>query len=499
MQEFLTINLSRRMATFLLFLSCFDSLVYWVNCVTQAEIDQHLTLGMNLLARGAYSDALSHFHAAVDADPNNYMSFYKRATVYLAMSRSRPALTDLDTVLKMKPDFVKARHQRGGVLLKMGRLDEAHIDLENVVRKEPENMEAQKQYAMVNSLKEKIDEVKDYINWSQYEPAIESLNELMEYIPWDPSLRELRSECYLGMGNVIHAISDIRTVTKLTTDNTAASFKLSNLHYQIGEAEESLIEIRECLKLDPEHKDCYPFYKKLKKVAKYLNKAKESREQQEWNECVENAQKVLSNEPTVEGIRFHAYDRLCHCQKEAGNAAESRKACGEAIKIEPDEPRLYCDRAEAYLLEDMFDEAINEFRTALEKDESFSRAKEGMAKAQKLQKQAGKRDYYKILGVKRSATKKEIQKAYKKLALEWHPDKFQDEEEKKAAEKKFMDIAAAKEVLTDAEKRAKYDSGEDPLDPEGGGGDHPFRQGGFHFPGGNPFGGGPFQFKFHFN
>ena len=122
-----------------------------------------------------------------------------------------------------------------------------------------------------------------------------------------------------------------------------------------------------------------------------------------------------------------------------------------------------------------------------------------MAKAQKLQKQAGKRDYYKILGVKRSATKKEIQKAYKKLALEWHPDKFQDEDDKKAAEKKFMDIAAAKEVLTDADNRAKYDAGEDPLDPEGGGRDHPFNQGGFHFPGGNPFGGGPFQFKFHFN
>merc|ERR1711976_1012663 len=244
------ITMTKKMASFLFILTCFDSLMSWVECATQKEIDQHLTLGMNLLARGAYSDALSHFHAAVDADPNNYMSFYKRATVYLAMSRSRPALTDLDTVLKMKPDFVKARHQRGGVLLKMGRLDEAHIDLENVVRKEPDNMDAQKQYAMVNSLKEKIDEVRDLFNWSQYEPAIESLNELMEYIPWDPSLRELRSECYLGMGNVIHAISDIRTVTKLTTDNTAASFKLSNLHYQIGEAEESLIEIRECLKLD---------------------------------------------------------------------------------------------------------------------------------------------------------------------------------------------------------------------------------------------------------
>ena len=34
------------------------------------------------MSRGAYSDALSHFHAAVDSDPNNYMSYYKRATVY---------------------------------------------------------------------------------------------------------------------------------------------------------------------------------------------------------------------------------------------------------------------------------------------------------------------------------------------------------------------------------------------------------------------------------
>lgn len=486
------------MASFLLFLSCFDSVVYWVSCVSQAEIDQHLSLGMNLLARGAYSDALSHFHVAVDADPNNYMSYYKRATVYLAMSRSRPALSDLDTVLKNKPDFLKARHQRGGVLLKMGRLDEAHIDLENVVRKEPDNEDAQRQYAMVNALKERIEEVRDYINWNNYEPAIELLNDLLEYIPWDPSLRELRSECYLGLGNVIHAISDIRTVTKLTSDNTAAYFKLANLHYQIGEAEESLAEIRECLKLDPEHKDCYPLYKKIKKVAKFLIAAKDSRERQEWDECVSNAQKVLKNEPTIEGIRFHAYDRLCHCQKELGNAVESRKACSDAIKID-DEPRLYCDRAEAYLLEDMFDEAMKDFRTALEKDEGFARAKEGMAKAQKLQKQAGKRDYYKILGVKRSATKKEISKAYKKLALEWHPDKFQDEEEKKVAEKKFMDIASAKEVLSDPELRQKYDAGDDPLDPENGGGDHPFRQnGGFHFPGGNPFGGGPFQFKFHF-
>merc|ERR1712224_354473 len=80
---------------------------------------------------------------------------------------------------------------------------------------------------------------------------------------------------------------------------------------------------------------------------------------------------------------------------------------------------------------------------------------------------------------------KEIKKAYRKLAQKWHPDNFQDEDEKKKAEKKFMDIAAAKEVLTDEEMRQKYDHGEDPLDPEQKNG------------GGNPFNGGPFPFHGH--
>ena len=56
-------------------------------------------------------------------------------------------------------------------------------------------------------------------------------------------------------------------------------------------------------------------------------------------------------------------------------------------------------------------QAVKDFRSALDKDEDFSRAKEGIQKAQKLEKQAKKRDYYKILGVKRTASKKEINKA----------------------------------------------------------------------------------------
>lgn len=78
------------------------------------------------------------------------------------------------------------------------------------------------------------------------------------------------------------------------------------------------------------------------------------------------------------------------------------------------------------------------------------------------------------------------------MAQKWHPDAYQGDQ-KKLAEKKFIDVAAAKEVLTDPEKRRQFDSGEDPLDPEanqGSRGPSPFH----HFQHGSPF-----QFKFHFN
>ena len=64
-------------------------------------------------------------------------------------------------------------------------------------------------------------------------------------------------------------------------------------------------------------------------------------------------------------------------------------------------------------------------------------------------------DYYKILGVKRTATKAEIKRAFKKLSLKYHPDKNKDNPKK--AKEKFIKIANAYEVLSDDEKRKIYD------------------------------------------
>ncbi len=65
-----------------------------------------------------------------------------------------------------------------------------------------------------------------------------------------------------------------------------------------------------------------------------------------------------------------------------------------------------------------------------------------------------KKDFYEILGVSKSATADEIKKAYRKVAMQYHPDRNPGD---KAAEDKFKEAAEAYEILSDADKRAKYD------------------------------------------
>jgi DnaJ-class molecular chaperone len=103
------------------------------------------------------------------------------------------------------------------------------------------------------------------------------------------------------------------------------------------------------------------------------------------------------------------------------------------------------------------------------------------------------RDYYAILGVPRDADAARLKKAYRKLAMKWHPDKNPDNQAE--AQAKFQDISEAYDVLNDPDKRRIYDQfGEDGLKAGAGGGGYTFTQGNAEeifrtfFGGSSPFG-----------
>jgi len=80
-----------------------------------------------------------------------------------------------------------------------------------------------------------------------------------------------------------------------------------------------------------------------------------------------------------------------------------------------------------------------------------------------LKAATNKKDHYEILGVDKTASDETIKKAYKKLAIKWHPDKWakKGEEAIAKANKKMLEINEAKKILMDKDKRYKYDNGHD--------------------------------------
>ncbi|KHJ43733.1 tetratricopeptide repeat protein [Trichuris suis] len=430
------------------------------------EIERHLEMGKQYLSKGQFSDAIMHYDAALELDPDNYMTLYRRATAYLANGRSKSAIPDLNKVVELKPDFVAARLQRGSILLKQGDLDAAEKDFQTVINRDQSSRDAE-----------------------------ENIRRAM---PWSERLRLKRAECYEHLGALQKAISDIRSATRLVPDNTKAMYKASQFSYMLGNLHDAIEGIRECLKIDPDQRECFTFYKKLKRLVKVHDSVLDASAKEQWKLCLDGTGQMLKQESEVTAVIMLAKKAQCKCLGMVGQLDDAIRVCSEVLEKNPNELPTLLNRAEVYIQNNEFEQAIHDYQKALQIDEDNQAARAGLKKAQNLLKQSKKKDYYKILGVKRNADKATIIKAYRKLAQKWHPDNF-DKDEKKKAEERFIDIAAAKEVLTDPDKRAQYDSGVDPLDPEAQQqAHHPFYQ---YFQGFDaPFdqGGGPFTFKFHF-
>ncbi|VVD05493.1 unnamed protein product [Leptidea sinapis] len=246
-----------------------DVVLEFSECTTQAEVNKHLQLGMDFLVRGQLSDALTHYHAAVEGDPNNYLTYFKRGTVYYALGKAKFALQDFSKVLELKPDFTSARMHRAEVYFKLAEYSKAKEEFLQVTYEDPYNEEAVAYYNQCDSWVSEARLAQAYIRGGDHRAAADTLSRLLEVSPWSAALRQLRADCYIALNDLFSAVSDIRA------------------------------EVRECLKLDPEHKLCFPLYKKLKKVDKLLLQCEELSEGGQFSRCVESGRQVLKTEDTV--------------------------------------------------------------------------------------------------------------------------------------------------------------------------------------------------------
>eukprot|EP00124_Ichthyophonus_hoferi_P004462 Ihof_evm2s495 gene=Ihof_evmTU2s495 len=429
-------RLTRRLC--LVLLSCLLGQGYATN------FDDMIAEARSALREGNYEAAVEKVSGIIDLDPNHFVAFDLRSTVYQAVGRTRNALQDLDKATAINPKLTRAWLKKSQLELKLGRFDDAEKSLSHLA----ESPEAA-------SLKQNILEAREHktqgmhlYQKKDHAGAVHLLTQAITHANEDPDIRTLRAKANEILGNLAEAIGDYTRATKMSNDDTDGFLQLSLLYHKNGEPGSSLVQIRSCLKLDPEHKECFDHYKRVKKLSAQVDAATKALEEQRYDDAIEKINIVLEKSKDSMPLQQEMTKKLCTSHLQLKHGTEALKECSSALKLVGQDADLLCDKAEALILLGEFDAAITSYQEALNIQEDHSRAKEGVDKAQKLKKQASKRDYYKILGVPRNADKKQINKAYRKMVLEWHPDKY-DGDDKSMAQKKFMDLSDAKDVLMD--------------------------------------------------
>lgn len=219
--------------------------------------------------------------------------------------------------------------------------------------------------------------------------------------------------------------------------------------------------LRECMSQDPDNKEAANALRMIKTAAKKKEEANTVFKNNEF----ESAIKLFDEAVALDPLNLNYNSILLHNKAIALTKLkkdnEAMKALNLCIKMQPKYAKALARRGDLKVAMKQFDEAVPDFAAAKEIDPSIKDIETKLKYAQQETKKAKKKaDYYEVLGVKKDATEKEIKAAYRKKALEYHPDRNNDSQEQKdMAAKKFKEVGEAYAILSDPQKRKQHDMG----------------------------------------
>ena len=387
---------------------------------------------------------------AIDAEPTSATYRSNRAAAYISANRYAQALEEAKKADELEPANPKIMHRLARIYTALGRPAEA-IDV--YARIEPPA--SAKDTAAAESMLQSITQAEDMIKQEKggYSMAIYLLDQavkglgtgMMQPRKW----LLLRIEAYLKLGNV-NALGEAQNLCmSLLRENNQdpdALFLRGKLFYTQGDGDQAQKHFRRVLSLDPDHTQAAKWLRTLTKLNRAKDEGNAAFKARKYREAIELYTKGLAIDPTNKNINSRLYQNRAQAHT---NLKEYQKAiddCTRAIETDPTYIKARKTRAKAYGGAGNWDEAVKELKAIAEEHPEEPGIQSEIRKAELELKKAQRKDYYKILGVDKDATETEIKKAYRKKAIQHHPDKTGNTDD--AA---FKEIVEAYETLSDPE------------------------------------------------
>jgi DnaJ family protein C protein 7 len=461
-----------------------------------------------------YARAIDEYSKAVDLFPSSSTYLSNRAAAYMSNGRYASALADCARAGDLEPGNHKILLRLARIYTALGQAQEALVTFKRI-QPPPSERDMAPAREMMHHLNSAQEALRNRTAPSMVLHALDQSEKLLGPGVSRPRKWQLmRAEAYLNMGNA-KALGEAQSITshliRSNQRDPEALVLRGRIIYSQGDNSQAENHFRQALECDPDYKDAASWLRKVKRLERVKNDGNIEYKARRWQAAFDKYTEALSIDPTNRGTNSKLLQNraLCRIQLRQYDAAISD--CDQAISLDPTYFKARKTKATALGQAERWEDAVREWKKLHEMNPEDSSLAREIRRAELELKKSQRKDYYKILGVSKDADENTIKKAYRKLAIIHHPDKNPNDPQ---AEVRFKDIGEAYETLSDSQKRARYDNGDDLMDPSdmfsgggGGGGDAGIDPsiffnmmnggggGGFGGGGGHPFGGGGGGFR----
>lgn len=386
------------------------------------------------------------------------------------LNNYQSALEDARKAVTLDPAFVKGYIRCLKCAIALGDLTTA----ESAIRRIRElNMESS---ANMNAELQSVEILKQYETEAQkayekkdFRKVVYCMDRCLDQAPTCARYKIQKAECLAYLGRYQEAQEIANGILHLDKSNADAIYVRGMCLFYEDNIDSATSHFQQVFRLAPDHTKAMDIYKRAKLLKKKKDDGNDAYKNCRFQEALNLYTEALSVDPLNKKTNAKLYFNRATVMARLNKVREAAADCTSALALDENYLKALLRRAKCYMDLGEYEDAVRDYERICKIDKSREN-KRLLQEAKVALKRSKRKDYYKILGVERSATEDEIKKAYRKRALVHHPDRHANatDAEKKEQEKKFKELGEAYGVLSDAKKKARYDSGQDMEDYDGG-------------------------------
>jgi DnaJ family protein C protein 7 len=464
--------------------------------------------GNKLYSAQNYTKAVELYTESIFLDPKCPAYYGNRAAAYMMKKEYNKALDDARTANSLDPSFTKGYIRAAKCYIATGQTNNAMQALHQAKEIEPKNKAILDELKKVHVMMDLEEQSAKAYEKSDFRKVQYCTRCLLEYAPDCLSYKSLSAESMALTQNFSEAQILVNEILRKDQHNLEALYVRGICLYYQDQTDKAMNLFQQLLRTAPDFQKAKEIYKKAKSL---------ENQKQAGNDAFRNNDFQKASELYTEALNIDTLNKLTNSKLYCNRALVNSKLkkyddcitdCTKALDLDPTYIKAYLRRAKCYMDTEQYEEAVRDYEklTKMDRNQEYRQ----LLKQAKLElKKSKRKDYYKILNVAKDATEEEIKKAYRKEALKHHPDRHAEADDATKAEEevKFKEVGEAYSILSDKQKKHRYDTGQDleegmsmgDFDPNvifqsffggGGGNSFHFSSGGGRGGGGHGHGGG---------